>query len=142
MRGRPLRLPALAAAAALLLGVAGCGGEDELETVSVSTPVAEQPAPKGQIVEGVGKPQTFARARQVHEDYGDQISERFAHVVGHGVGLADDASPGGPGSHSFAIIVMVKGPTPAKSYVLSGVPLRFQRTEGFSAQDSGTLEAQ
>jgi hypothetical protein len=127
----------LAVAAALLLGVPGCGGDDELETVSVSTA-----APKGRIVERAGRPQTFARARQVHEDYGDEIGEKFTGVVGHGVGLADDGKPGGPGSHSFAIVVMVRGPVPAGSYELSGVPLRFLRTGGFKAQDLGTLEAQ
>jgi hypothetical protein len=142
VRGRASRPAALAAAAALLLGAAaGCGGDGEPETVSASSPAPAQSS-KGRIVERAGRPQTFARARQVHEDYGDEIGEKFTGVVGHGVGLADDAKPGAPGSHSFAIVVMVRGPVPSGSYELSGVPLRFLRTGGFKAQDPGTLEVQ
>jgi hypothetical protein len=143
VRGRPARLLVVAAAVASLLGGAvGCGGEEQLETVSVSTPAPDPPAPDGKIVAGTARPQTFVRARQVREDYGDLINEKFRGVVGQGIGLADDASPGGPGSHSFAIVVMVRGPVPAKSWVLSGVPLRFLHTGDFEAQDLGTLEAQ
>ena len=134
----------IAVIAACVAAVTGCGSSQELETISVSTTAASHSAPKGRIVAGVGKPQTFARAHQIHEQYGDLIDERFEHVVGHGVGLAGAAESGQtskPGSRSFAIVVIVKGPLPAKSYELSGVPLRFQRTSGFDAQDP-TLQAQ